>query len=86
MYAIFYSQKIPHTHGAEIRGGAGRQIRGVPTSPFWVSVRVYPYKNRPTVYHSIPFSTIQYRSIPFSVIENVNGKCIGLNGNLNGKT
>ena len=32
----------------------------------------------------VPLGTIQYRSIPFGVIENVNGKCIGLKGNLNG--
>ena len=33
----------------------------------------------------VPLGTIQYRAIPFGVIENVNGKCIGLDGNLNGK-
>ena len=41
-----------------------------------------PYKNRPTVYHSIPFNTVQYRSIP---LINTNGKFVGLNGTLNGK-
>ena len=29
-----------------------------------MSVMATPYKNRPTVYHSIPFNTVQYRSIP----------------------
>ena len=43
------------------------------------------YKNRPTVYHSIPFNTVQYRSVPFNTIEDINGKFVGLNGTLNGK-
>ena len=42
----------------------------------------HPYKNRPTVYLSVPFN---YRSVPFNTIEDINGKFVGLNGTLNGK-
>ena len=50
-----------------------------------LSKKLCGYKNRPTVYHSIPFNTVQYRSVPFNTIEDINGKFVGLNGTLNGK-
>ena len=34
-----------------------------PPNPL-TNILAAPYKNRPTVYHSIPFNTVQYRSIP----------------------